>query len=167
MRLSLLASASAALFIFVSIVSAAAPDVPANDDELRRLMIERFEAAWGEMEARTALYNAGRVSLSDTCEAIQRFSKAGMEVARTPTYRVQVCELAFENARAIEDSVKKKFENQVEPVQAMKLATYTRLDMQIKLHQLLKAEAAEKAANKLDDKDLPPLPLPVINAAQT
>ena len=134
-----------------------APDAATQDEELRKLMIARYEAAGTEMEARAALFNAGRVSLTDTCDAIRRFSTAGLEVARTPAYRIQLCERALQRAMAVEASVKRKFESDVEPVQAMKLATNTRLDMEIRLHQIRKAASAEKAGNPTDDKDLPDL----------
>jgi hypothetical protein len=157
MRLSLAVLAGLALVGVASLGGATAPDEPAKDEELRRLLKERYEAAWGEMEARTALYNAGRVSLTDTCDAIRRFSTAGVEAAKTSAYRVKVCERAFEGAKAIEESVKGKYGNGVEPIHAMKLATYVRLDMEIKLHEARKAADAENARHKLDDSDLPPI----------
>ena len=161
---SFIALGGLALLALVSLGGAAAPDDEADDEELRTLMKERYEAAWVEMEARIPLYAAGRVALDDTCDAIRRFSTAGLAVARTPAYRVQVCERAFENARAVEDTVKLKFDSGVEPVQAMKLATYTRLDMEIKLHKARQAEAADKARSKLDDSGLRPFVPPIAKA---
>src|SRR5262245_23089177 len=120
MRLSFALLAGLGLVGLASLGGATAPEEPGNDEELRRLLKERYEAAWGEMAARTALYNAGRVSLSDTCDAIRRFSTAGIEAARTRAYRVKVCERAFEGAKTIEESVKGKYENGVEPIHAMK-----------------------------------------------
>jgi len=160
MRLSLLAIAGIGLIVAASLGVLAAPDekAPAADkDELRRLMVERFFAASAETEARSALYNAGRVSLQDTCDAIQRFSRAGLEVAKTREYRLTLCEYALEHAQKIEESVKRKFEADLEPIQQFKLATYTRLDMEIKLHQVRAEAGAEKADKKSDDSDLPPI----------
>jgi hypothetical protein len=160
MRLSLFAIAGIGLIVVASLGGATAPDeqaAPAEKAELRRLMVERYEAAWGEMEARTALYNPGRVSLDDVCDAIRRFSSAGLEVAKTHEYRLTLCEYALEGAQKIEESVKRRYEAEVEPIQAFKLATYTRLDMEIKLHQV-RAEAKEdKADKKADDSDLRPI----------
>jgi len=130
---------------------------PARDEVLRKLLVARYEAAAGEMEAKTALYSGGRVSLTDTCDAIRRFSAAGLEVAKTPAYRMQLCERAFQRAKAVEESVKRKFENGLEPIQAMKLATYTRLDMEIRLHETRKSASLQAAGDPSDDKDLPPL----------
>jgi hypothetical protein len=176
MRLSIFAFAGLVLFTVVSLGSGSAPDkapmppdkpegievkatpIPERDEELRRLLKGRYEAAAGEMAARTALFNGGRESLSDTCDAIRRFSTAGMEMAETQADRLKICEQALESAKAIEDAVKRKFESDLEPVQAMKLATYTRLDMEIKLHLARKAAGAEKLENRPANKDLPPIP---------
>jgi hypothetical protein len=161
MRLSLFAIAGIGLIVAASLGVLAAPDekAPAADkDELRRLMVERYGAASGEMEARSALYNAGRESVEDVCDAIRRYSSAGLEVAKTREYRLTLCEYALEHAQRIEESVRIKFDKGLEPIRAMKLATYTRLDMEIKLHQVRAesgAEKADEADKKADDSDLP------------
>ena len=164
MRLSLFALAGIGLIVAASLGGGRAPEqkaAPADKDELRRLMVERYGAAWGEMEARAALYNAGRVSLQDTCDAIRRFSSAGLEAAKTREYRLTLCEYALEQAQKIEESAKRKYEADVEPIQQFKLATYTRLDMEIKLHQVRAEAEAEKAGMKPDDSDLPPIQMNV------
>ncbi len=134
-----------------SLGGATAPDeqpAPAKRAELRRLMVERYEAAWAEVEVHSALFNAGRVSLHDTCDAIRRFSSAGLDVAKTHEYRLTLCEYALDVAQKIEQSVKRKYETDVEPIQAMKLATYTRLDMEVKLHQVRDEAGADQADKK-------------------
>lgn len=127
----------------------------ANDSEIRGLLKRRYEAALGETEATMALYHSGRVSLEQTCGAIQRFSTAATEMAETAAERVKQCQRAFEFAKSVEATAKAKHEADVEPVQAMKLATYTRLDMEIKLHQAQREagipqdqEKQEQAAKK-------------------
>jgi hypothetical protein len=160
MRLSLFTIAGIGLIVVASLGGATAPDeqaAPAEKAELRRLMVERYEAASAEMEARAALYNAGRVSLDDVCDAIRRFSSAGLEVAKTHDYRLSLCEFALEQAQDIEKSVERKYAADVEPIQALKLATYTRLDMEIKLHQIRAEEKGDKADKKADDGDLRPI----------
>ena len=167
MRLSFFLVAGLALIAFVALGSATAPEEPAQDDELRRLLKARLEAAWGEMEATTALYKGGRVSLTDTCAAIQRFSKAGRGAAQTSAYRLKVCAYAFQTAKTIEEVTKAKYESDAEPVQAIKLATYTRLDMEIKLHAARQSDASARARSKADDSDLPPLPPPAAPTKQS
>jgi len=172
MRLSLIALAGIGLILLTSLGGATAPDeqaAPAAKGELRNLMVKRYEAAMGEMESRAALYAPGRVPLDDVCAAIQRFSNAGLQVATTPAYWLKLCEYAFERAKTIETIVKDKYENEVEPIQVMKLATYTRLDIEIKLHEArtVADAAAGKAGTKSGDSDLPPLNPPGKGNAET
>ena len=162
MRLSLLVLAGFAMVAYASLGGAAAPDERAPDDDLRQLMRERYEAAAKEMNARIEIFPTGRIALSDACDSIQRFSKAGVEVARTPAYRLKVCERAFESAKKIEDAVKAKLEASAETVESMSLATYTRLDMEIKLHHARQAHAAHETRAKLNDGDLPSLSPPPV-----
>jgi len=160
MRLSLLAIAGIGLIVVASLGGAAAPDDKAGPEEkaeLRRLMVERYEAAWAEMEARVALYNAGRVSLESVCDVIRRFSSSGLEAAKTHDYRLTLCEHALEQAQKIEESVQRKYDKGTEAIYVLKLATYTRLDMEIKLHQVRAEAEAEKAGKKADDSDLRPI----------
>jgi hypothetical protein len=156
-RLFLLALAGLTIVVFASWGGAAAPDDVDQDAELRGLHKARLEAVTADVEATAALYRGGRVSLERVCDAIGRYSTAGIEAARTPAYRVKVCERAFESAKAIEDLAKGKFEAEVEPIQSMKLATYTRLEMEIRLHKARNAQKAQQVRSKLDDSDLPPL----------
>jgi hypothetical protein len=93
------------------------------------------------------------------CDGIRRYSSAGLEVAETHKYRLTLCEYALEKAQNIEKSVKRKFEIAEEPIQALKLATYTRLDMEINLHQVRAEADADKTDKKADDSDLPPIQL--------
>jgi hypothetical protein len=173
MRLSIFTIAGLALVVVASLGTANEPDkapvpagqtetieikvtpIPARDDELRKLLKSRYEAASAEMEATTALYSGGRVSLQDTCDAIRRFSTASVEMAETPIERAKQCQRAFESAKAVEDLTKRKFEQGVEPVQASALATFTRLDMEIKLHLACKEAGIGKDEAK---KLLPPNP---------
>jgi hypothetical protein len=165
MRLSLLVLAVFAMVAYASLGGAAAPDESTPDENLRQLMRERYEAAAKEMIARIEIFPTGRMPLSDTCDSIQRFSNAGLEVARTPSYRLKVCERAFESAKKIEDAVKVKFETDAETVESMSLASYTRLDMEIKLQKARQAHAAHETRAKLNDGDLPPLsPTPARHA---
>jgi hypothetical protein len=158
MRLALIALGAVALLALGSLRGAGVPEEAARNEELHRLLKARYEAAAAEMEATTALFKGGRVSLNVACDAIQRFSSAGIGAARTQGYRLKVCEHAFGVAKEVEDVTRSKFESDVEPVQAMRLATYTRLDMEIKLHEARRAEAAQRVRGTADDGDLLPLP---------
>jgi hypothetical protein len=133
------------------------------DDEISDLLLDRYAAAYVEMASRTALYNAGRVTLAEVCGAITRYSTAGLELAKTPAGRVAVCEQAFKEAKKIEESAEAKYNADVEPVQQMMLATYTRCDMQIKLLKAKKEKAADKSGDESEVPRLiaPPQSLPI------
>lgn len=141
MRQSFLGLSALALVGAMFLSGVTAIDAPASpqDGELRKLLRERYDAASKEMLARRELYRAGRVALDDVCAAIGRYAMAGSEIADSPAERIKLLASAVESAKFIEGEVKTKYENEVEPIQAMALATYTRSDMEIKLYLARKA----------------------------
>ena len=112
-----------------------------GDGELQRLLKQRYNAAGEDLEARLALYSGGRVDLVDVAASIERFTKAGLELAKTPVERVNELQRALAAAQNVEAIVSTKYEQEVEPVQAYKHARYVRLDLEI---QLLRAREAAK-----------------------
>src|SRR6476661_7263419 len=129
-------------------------DEKTNDKVLWELLFDRYAAAYVEMEARTALYNAGRVTLADVCAAITRYSVSGLELAKTPAGRLAICEQAFKEAKEIEKAAEAKYKHDIEPVQQLMLATYTRCDMEIKLLKAKKEKAADKSGDESEAKSL-------------
>ena len=109
------------------------------DRELQSLLNQRYEAAKREAESHAALYRGGKSAIDYACDSIGRLANAGIEAAETPEDRVKRCEAALKMAREVEESVTDKFKNEVEPVQAVARASYTRLDIEIKLHRARKA----------------------------
>ena len=151
------------LLVFPSI---AAPDVPAakkspadpqimsfktveihdSDGELRRLLKLRYNAAGEDLRARTTLYKLGRVKFDELAASLQRFTKAGAEVAETPVAKVTELELAHNAALWMEAVVSERFVQEVDPVQIMKHARVVRYDLEIELYRaraLVKAAAAK------------------------
>jgi len=112
-----------------------------GDGELQRLLKQRYNAAGEDLEARMALYGAGRVSLEAICASLERFTKASLDLAATPVERVNELDRALAAARNVEAIVEEKYKFEVEPVQAFKHARYVRLDLEI---QLLRAREAAK-----------------------
>ena len=110
-----------------------------TDGELQRLLKQRYNAAGEDLEARSALYRAGRVSLEETCASLGRFTKASLELAATPVERVHELDRALAAARSVEAIVEEKYKFEVEPVQAFKHARYVRLDLEIQLYRAREA----------------------------
>lgn len=138
MRLSLIAIAGLiglgiALLVGTSVTNGQVAPQP-KDEVLRQLLKNRREASAMEVEAKHALYRAGRVQLDSMCSAIERFATASVEAAGTPAERVKAYQEAFSFAKDIEDAVRQNYERDVEPVQALKHASYTRYDLEIKLY---------------------------------
>ena len=117
-----------------------------GDSELRRLLKQRYNAAGEELRARAMLYGGGRTSLEDLAACVERFTKAGAELAESPVEKVKELELAHNAAQWIEAIVSEKFEHGVESVQAMKHVKVVRYDLEIQLYrarELVKAAASK------------------------
>jgi hypothetical protein len=120
-------------------ISASSQDA---DIELQTLLRRRYEAAKAIMDARMEYYRGGRVVPDDVLDAIERFTKAGLEYAETPAKQVQTCELALSAAKEVEQVIRQKFEDKIEPIQVTERAKYTRLDVEIQLFRVRKAAKA-------------------------
>jgi hypothetical protein len=115
----------------------ATPDVP--DKALQDLLERRVEAAHKALQTIVALYGTGRTSAESVFTSLERFTDAGIEAAQSPAERVTHCEAALRMAKVIEEAVIAKHKAEVEPDQIVALATYTRLDTEIKLHRARKS----------------------------
>jgi hypothetical protein len=117
-------------------------EIADGEGELRRLIIERYNAAGKDLAARVELHRGGRVSLESTLGALERFTKAGVEFAESPAERVKQLETSLSVAIQVEAIVAEMFKHEVEPVQAMEHAKYVRSDLQIQLHRAREVKAA-------------------------
>jgi hypothetical protein len=117
-------------------------EIEEGADELRRLIVERYNAAGKDLMFRVELYRGGRTSLEFTLGALERFAKAGVELAESPAQKVKQLETSLSVAISLEAIVAEKFKHEVEPVQALEHAKYARSDLQIQLHRAREAKAA-------------------------
>lgn len=101
--------------------------------ELRRRCEERLAAATADVADRRALYAGGRIAQHDVSAAIQRQVQAGVELSVSPAEKVKHCEVALAAAKEVEDIVRAKFEQMIEPSQAMQFAIGERLTAEIEL----------------------------------
>jgi hypothetical protein len=117
---------------------------PANKQaQLQRLLKERLETATKEVADRKALFQGGRMTLSDVAAAIQRQAQAGVEASTDPAEQIKHREAAFQAAKEIEALVREKFENSVESKWALQFAIGERLTAEIEL-----LRARHKAAER-------------------
>jgi len=116
-----------------------------GDNELQRLLKERYNATVAELKDLYALYGGGRAPVADVCRAIEKFAQAGSELAETPVARVSELELARDAARAVESITTSKHEEGNEPRHVVEHSKICRLGIEI---DLVRAREAAKAARE-------------------
>jgi len=129
-----------------SILDAKPLKADAKDDELKKLLIARYNAAVEEMTVRYALIQAGQADSNAAFESSQRLLLSGLELCDKPADRVTLLTQYLELTRAVE----KVMDLQVQAGKGLRTdlsrALYYRIDAEI---QLLKAKReAEKAKDK-------------------
>src|SRR5262245_29708629 len=93
------------IFIFSTV------EILDSDGELPKLLKQRFNAAGEELEAQSALYVNGRVSLEAVLASVERFTKYGLELKETPALQLQHLEQALLAAKKIEEIVRVKHDH--------------------------------------------------------
>ena len=122
-------------------------EILADDNELTKLLKQRFNASGEELEARSELYRGGRVELDSVLACLERFTKYGLELNPAPAEQLGHLVNSLHAAQKVEAIVREKFNHSVEPVQAMKHANVVRFDLEIQLYrarELAKAKAVRK-----------------------
>ena len=108
------------------------------DPELQSLLSQRYEAAKREAELQVDLYCHGGGALDLACGSLSRVATSGVESAESSDECLKRCEAALKMAKKVDDTVVDRFRNEIEPAQALALANYTRLDVEIRLHRARK-----------------------------
>jgi hypothetical protein len=117
-------------------------EIADGENELRRLLKERYNASVMQLKTLYELFLANRIPIEDVCLGIEQFAKAGSELAETPVARVSELELARDAASAVETNVTRKHADGQEPRQAMLHARVCRLGIEIDLHRAREAAKA-------------------------
>lgn len=120
-------------------------EIKETDSGLQKLLKERLNVAVQEVQANLSLYRSGRATLETATDSIERYAKAGIELAESPAERIKYLELVFESAKSTERMVNEKYAVQVEPVQAMLRARGLRIEAEINLLRERQATAARAA----------------------
>jgi hypothetical protein len=106
-------------------------EVPANASEITRLRIERRNAAAENVIANHALYLGGKGSFDAYAKAALRALDAELD---TPgSNRRQILEQHVAIARELESATLVRYNSGVADVTTKTLATYLRLDMELRL----------------------------------
>lgn len=118
-----------------------------KDDELKKLLKERFNAALDEVEARYRMLVSGMVITLDVLpDAQRRLVIAGLELREEPADKIELLKNNVEVARAIEKLIQGRAELRRARTTELYRATHFRLDAEIEL--LRAKQATEKAKGK-------------------
>jgi len=104
-----------------------------KDDELRRLLIERYNSAVTEMQGRHQEVLAGKGTLEVFAVVGKRLVESGLELNEKPADRVTLLEQYLELMREIEKINVSLFEAGRISKADLALARYLRIDAEIKL----------------------------------
>jgi len=104
-----------------------------DDPQLRQLLRARYDAVTGELEAIRALYLGGRRSPYVMIHAALRQARAGVELAESPAQRIKLLTDPYTLLAEVENTVREKVANGVEPSQVLHVATASRLAVEIEL----------------------------------
>ena len=108
-----------------------------GDDELRKLLIARYNAAVAEMELRYAEISAGRATFEVAAEAARHLVDSGIELTDKPAEQLAFREKYLELAKEVERIIKAQFEAGRIGEADLAKARYLRLDAEV---QMLKAK---------------------------
>lgn len=108
-----------------------------GDDELRKLLVDRYNAGLAELQARYEEYKIGLAPLDALLGAAQRLAHAGGELNDKPADRLVFLEQFLELARHVESMQEALTEVGRSRVADLQWARYVRADAEI---QLLRAK---------------------------
>lgn len=116
-----------------------------KDDELHKLMKERFNAAQQEMQSLYEQIKAGRQMTDTVLESAKRLKVAGQELFDNPKEKIAFQEKYVKTTRIVEKIVQSQFDVGTLTFAELQRVRYIRLDAEIELLRL-KEKASEKPA---------------------
>jgi hypothetical protein len=115
-----------------------------GDDELRRLLKERYNEAASELQARYKEFIAGRGDLDSLYEANRSLLESGLELTDKPEEKIALLAQRVGQAREIEQVNQGRYDAGRIPVQTLNRCRYLRLDAEIQLLRAKRALAESK-----------------------
>jgi len=106
--------------------------VAEGDDEMERLLKNRYNAGLAEFKLRLAFWVGGRASLDDCLACLQRYSRAASELSQ-PADRIAKLELALGAAKFLEPMIRTKIAHGNEPITLGEYAKFVQADVEIEL----------------------------------
>src|SRR5262245_4878369 len=115
-----------------------------GDDELRKLLIARYNAAVAEMEARVQEFRTGRGAVDDFLGVARRLLDSGLALSDNPAERLALREKFLAFAIELEKMQKARFEAaRIGPAE-LDSARYLRLDAEVQVLQAKRKAATQQ-----------------------
>jgi len=127
-----------------SIFPAKPREPAAGDDELRKLLIARYNSAVNELKMRFQRYEFGQSSLDFMLETARRVADSELELSDKPADQILVCQKLFQFAKDVEKLTESQFRTGIAGTGNVEFARYWRLDAEIKLLKAKRKVAATK-----------------------
>jgi hypothetical protein len=104
-----------------------------SDDELQKLLIDRYNAAISELEDRYNEFLAGHATLDLMEGVVRRVASSGVELKKKPEDRIALREQLLDFMKRMEEIQKARFDAARIPQADVQRARYFRLDAEIQL----------------------------------
>lgn len=118
--------------------------IDAKDDEIQKLLKERFNNATQELEAQFVLLDANFATVDAVGASIHRWTKAGLEVTDEPAARVKILEMQIVVSKFLELNCAAKFTGDTEDVARVLQAKNLRITAEVELLRMKKSLQVSK-----------------------
>jgi hypothetical protein len=115
-----------------------------KEDELQRLLKERFNSATKEVDVQFLLFENDLATFDSVCESVRRWSKAGLELAPEPAEQVKILEMQLVVTKFLEADCAAKFKGKSEDLANALQAKNLRLTAEVDLLRLKKSLQVSK-----------------------
>ena len=116
-----------------------------GDDELRKLVIARYNSAIAEGQARYKDFQAGRKQIGSLSDVLGRLAESGMEATIKPADQIDFLGKYLEMARAIEKAQQAQFDAGHVNAADFERAKYLRLNAEIQLLRMTQSAKGKGA----------------------
>jgi hypothetical protein len=115
-----------------------------KEDELQRLLKDRFNSATKEVDVLFLLFENNIATFDSVCESVRRWSKAGLELATEPAEQVKILEVQLIVSRFLEADCATRFKGKSEDLANALQAKNLRLTAEVDLLRLKRSLQVSK-----------------------
>jgi hypothetical protein len=119
-------------------------EAKADDDALRRALVDRYNAAAELVEVSDAFFNQGQLTLDRLCDAVEAAERCELELCESPDEVVTVRERTLALARRVEERELARLQVGAAAMPNVAEARFRRRDAEVQLLRAKRAAAAPK-----------------------